>query len=239
MISDKIQPQHLARKALLYVRQSSPHQVLHNKESSTLQYAMRGRLTALGWSEIEVIDDDLGRSAALTSLNIANDGAPVALVFDPEIPLGSSHVAASCNGRTIAASLERNAQDEHARLELTVPHGKTHCDLRYQGGVDVIPDIPRPQVGDTSIGLKIIGLSLEQNVLTVTADADLGKQTSFTLRTAAIPELLGGARLEVVPDGSYRVILDSSSSPVPGYVRRTVRLHLVQTGSEHRVLSKR
>lgn len=64
MISDKIQPQHLARKALLYVRQSSPHQVLHNKESSTLQYAMRGRLTTLGWSEIEVIDDDLGRSAA-------------------------------------------------------------------------------------------------------------------------------------------------------------------------------
>jgi len=64
MISDKIQPQHLVRKALLYVRQSSPHQVLHNKESSTLQYAMRGRLTALGWSEIEVIDDDLGRSAA-------------------------------------------------------------------------------------------------------------------------------------------------------------------------------
>ena len=64
MISDKIQPQHLARKALLYVRQSSPHQVLHNKENSTLRYAMRNRLTALGWSDIEVIDDDLGRSAA-------------------------------------------------------------------------------------------------------------------------------------------------------------------------------
>src|SRR5436309_10895589 len=64
MISDKIRPHHLARKALLYVRQSSAHQVLHNRESSVLQYAMRDRLTALGWSEIEVIDDDLGRSAA-------------------------------------------------------------------------------------------------------------------------------------------------------------------------------
>jgi hypothetical protein len=48
----------------LYVRQSSAHQVLHNRESSALQYAMRDRLIALGWSEIEVIDDDLGRSAA-------------------------------------------------------------------------------------------------------------------------------------------------------------------------------
>jgi DNA invertase Pin-like site-specific DNA recombinase len=64
MIADKIGPHHLERKAILYVRQSSAHQVLHNRESSALQYAMRDRLTALGFTEIEVIDDDLGRSAA-------------------------------------------------------------------------------------------------------------------------------------------------------------------------------
>jgi len=64
MTSDKIRPQHLDRRAILYVRQSSSHQVLHNRESRALQYAMRDRLTALGWSEIEIIDDDLGRSAA-------------------------------------------------------------------------------------------------------------------------------------------------------------------------------
>ena len=64
MISDKVRSHHLERKAILYVRQSSAHQVLHNRESGALQYAMRDRLTALGWSEIEVIDEDLGRSAA-------------------------------------------------------------------------------------------------------------------------------------------------------------------------------
>src|SRR3981189_654210 len=64
MMSEKIRPHHLERKAILYVRQSSAHQVLHNRESSALQYAMRDRLTALGWSEIKVIDDDLGPSAA-------------------------------------------------------------------------------------------------------------------------------------------------------------------------------
>ena len=64
MIADKLRPHHLERKAILYVRQSSAHQVLHNRESSTLQYAMRDRLTALGFAEIEVIDEDLGRSAA-------------------------------------------------------------------------------------------------------------------------------------------------------------------------------
>ena len=64
MMSDKIKPHHLARKAILYVRQSSPHQVLHSRESQALQYAMRDRLVALGWSEVDTVDDDLGRSAA-------------------------------------------------------------------------------------------------------------------------------------------------------------------------------
>ena len=63
-MSDKIKPHHLARKAILYVRQSSPHQVLHSRESRALQYAMRDRLVALGWSEVDTVDDDLGRSAA-------------------------------------------------------------------------------------------------------------------------------------------------------------------------------
>jgi len=65
-MSDKIKRHHLERKAMLYVRQSSAHQVMHNRESSTLQYAMRERLQALGWAEIEVVDEDLGRSAAGT-----------------------------------------------------------------------------------------------------------------------------------------------------------------------------
>jgi DNA invertase Pin-like site-specific DNA recombinase len=63
-MSDKISPQHLARKAILYIRQSSTYQVSHNLESQRLQYAMQDRLRHLGWQEIEVVDEDLGRSAA-------------------------------------------------------------------------------------------------------------------------------------------------------------------------------
>jgi DNA invertase Pin-like site-specific DNA recombinase len=65
-MSEKIHPQHLARKAVLYVRQSSAFQVAHNLESQKLQYAMQARLRDLGWTEIEIIDEDLGRSAAGT-----------------------------------------------------------------------------------------------------------------------------------------------------------------------------
>ena len=64
MMSEKITSHHLDRKAILYVRQSKPNQVIHNQESRLLQYAIRQRLQEFGWSEIEVIDDDLGRSAS-------------------------------------------------------------------------------------------------------------------------------------------------------------------------------
>jgi hypothetical protein len=46
-MSEKIKPQHLARKAILYVRQSSAYQVSHNLESQRLQYAMQERLAQL------------------------------------------------------------------------------------------------------------------------------------------------------------------------------------------------
>ena len=62
-MSEKIERHHVERKAIVYVRQSSAHQVMHNGESRGLQYAMRERLRQLGWSRIEVIDEDLGRSA--------------------------------------------------------------------------------------------------------------------------------------------------------------------------------
>lgn len=63
-MSEKIQSHHLERKAIVYVRQSTSYQVQHNRESSALQYAMRGRLEGLGFTRIETIDDDLGRSAS-------------------------------------------------------------------------------------------------------------------------------------------------------------------------------
>ena len=62
-MSDKIKLHHLSRKAILYVRQSSSYQVMNNLESQKLQYAMEVRLRSLGWSEVEIIDEDLGRSA--------------------------------------------------------------------------------------------------------------------------------------------------------------------------------
>ncbi len=64
--SELITPQHLTRKAIIYIRQSRPHQVISNQESLRLQYALRQRALELGWSnaQVTIIDSDLGTTAA-------------------------------------------------------------------------------------------------------------------------------------------------------------------------------
>lgn len=62
--SEKIRPWHLERLAVVYVRQSSPQQVIDHKESTARQYGLAGRAEALGWprDRVLVIDDDQGKS---------------------------------------------------------------------------------------------------------------------------------------------------------------------------------
>src|ERR1700694_3547286 len=62
--SPKLKPWHIDRAAIVYVRQSTPQQVLDHQESTARQYALAERAVALGWlrSQVQVIDDDLGKS---------------------------------------------------------------------------------------------------------------------------------------------------------------------------------
>jgi len=62
----KIKPGHLQRDAFVYVRQSSPSQVEHNRESTERQYALANRAVELGWprQKVTVVDEDLGLSGA-------------------------------------------------------------------------------------------------------------------------------------------------------------------------------
>jgi DNA invertase Pin-like site-specific DNA recombinase len=67
--SELVSQMHLQRKALISIRQSTPHQVLSNQESLRLQYALQQRAVDLGWrpQDIEIIDADLGMTGASAS----------------------------------------------------------------------------------------------------------------------------------------------------------------------------
>ena len=63
-MTHKLTPAHLQRRAIVYVRQSSPTQILHNRESQLRQYNLADYARKLGFVEIETIDEDLGRSGS-------------------------------------------------------------------------------------------------------------------------------------------------------------------------------
>src|ERR1039457_5872205 len=66
--SSKIQLTHTQRAAFVYIRQSTPGQVEHNRESTARQYALADRACPLGWAKAQVviIDEDLGLSGSST-----------------------------------------------------------------------------------------------------------------------------------------------------------------------------
>src|SRR5881628_2531805 len=102
----KITPDHLTRGAFIYIRQYTADQLANNHESRRRQYGLADRARALGWRDVTVIDDDLGRSGS----GISRPGFEKLL-------------AAICEGRvgavvSIEASrLARNGRDWHTLLE--------------------------------------------------------------------------------------------------------------------------
>ncbi len=63
-MNPKISAAHLKRRAVVYIRQSSPGQVVHNQESQRRQYGLADHARQLGFHQVEVIDEDLGRSGS-------------------------------------------------------------------------------------------------------------------------------------------------------------------------------
>jgi DNA invertase Pin-like site-specific DNA recombinase len=102
----KIAPEHLARAAFVYVRQSTAYQVTNNLESQRRQYGLVERARQLGWDDVQIVDDDLGRSG----------GGTVRPGFEKLL-------AAICEGRVgavvslEASRLARNGRDWHTLLE--------------------------------------------------------------------------------------------------------------------------
>src|SRR6201988_3144684 len=148
--SEAIQPTHLERLALVYVRQSSPHQVLANRESLKLQYDLQQRACAAGWdpSQVRVIDTDLGRTGR------SAEGRPgfqelVALVNQEQVGIVFAYDV---------TRLARNCTDWYQLLDLC---GFRQC---LVGDQDGIYDPATPN-GRLILGLKGLISELELHTL--------------------------------------------------------------------------
>ena len=72
----KITAEHLQRNACVYIRQSTPDQLVHNLESQRRQYGLADRAKQLGWTTVEIIDDDSDGRAAASLVQASSDCWP-------------------------------------------------------------------------------------------------------------------------------------------------------------------
>lgn len=106
----KVTAAHLKRNAYLYVRQSTPRQVLENSESTKRQYALRQRAVALGWhaDRVVVIDNDLGHSGASAADRVGFQKLVA------EVGMGHAGLVIGLE----VSRLARNSSDWHRLLEI-------------------------------------------------------------------------------------------------------------------------
>lgn len=102
----KITADHLGRSAFVYIRQSTGDQLLHNPESRRRQYGLADRARQLGWTTVEVIDNDLGRSGG----GISRPGFERLLAVICEGRVGAVFAIE-------ASRLARNGRDWHTLIE--------------------------------------------------------------------------------------------------------------------------
>ena len=143
----KITPDHLARSAFVYIRQSTVDQLLHNHESRRRQYALADRARQYGWQDVVVIDDDLGRSGSGVSR-----------------PGFERLLAAICEGRVGAvfaievSRLARNGRDWHTLIEFC---GLVNAIILDEDGV-YDPRLPNDRL---LLGMKGTMSELELSIL--------------------------------------------------------------------------
>ena len=181
----KITSEHLARSACVYIRQSTADQLVHNHESRRRQYGLADRARQLGWTAVEVIDDDLGRSGG----GINRPGFERLL-------------AAICEGRVgavlaiEASRLARNGRDWHTLIEFCGLVGTIIVD---EDGIDD----PRHPNDRLLLGMKGTMSELELSLFRQRSHEALkqkARRGALFLRVAAGYVKAGRDRIEKDPD---------------------------------------
>ncbi|MBV9306841.1 MAG: hypothetical protein JOZ45_11910 [Acidobacteriaceae bacterium] len=115
------------------------------------------------WKEVTVnrlrvgettLNFHLRRSLTQTELEITTEGPPITLVFEPEIPLGSTNLRATKNGQTLPVTSLSNAQDIHAHTEVSLS-GKARIAVNYTSGFAPEVEWHPPVIGEESRNLRI------------------------------------------------------------------------------------
>jgi DNA invertase Pin-like site-specific DNA recombinase len=196
LLHPKISPAHLERLAFIYVRQSTPKQVLYNKESQENQYQLQHRAQALGWAaeRIRVIDSDLGRSGSEAT---SRTGFQELVA---EVSLGHAGIVFGYE----VSRLARNNQDWYHLLDLAAVFGTLIADN------DGIYD-PRLYNDRLLLGLKGTMSEAELHLLRQRLDAGRMSQVKRGTYRQKLPTgyvRQSDGRVEKDPDDQVRHVIE-------------------------------
>jgi hypothetical protein len=185
----------------------------------------------VGDSEISV---HMVQSTNEIRLQMQNEGAPVEIVFDPEIPFGAKLRSAQLGKRSIAATLEPHPQDTHAKVEFRLPHGSALLTIGYTGGVAIISEPPELTIGEPSKAIKITEINLKDRVYIVDFDYLPSAISSFELRTPWTIKDAQGATFEAISPGLYRFTVSTSNLEIEqrGYQHGKAVVTFAHDGSD-------
>jgi glycogen debranching enzyme len=176
------------------------------------------RRVLVGGSEVAL---ELTHSMGEMTLHVRNQGAPVKMSFDPELPLGATVRKAQIDGHEVVATVEQHPQDTHAHLEFDLPQGDGVLSIGYTGGVAIVPVTPRPVIGNGSRAMKLVSTNLKDRVYTIELDHFAAEPARFEVRTPWKVESASGAKFERLTPSSYRLEVDASPSKEQGAYRRS------------------
>ena len=160
------------------------------------------------------VDLILAREPGGLSLEADNSGRPVQFLFSPQIPFGAHLGGANLDGKPAQAQIEEHEQDTHATVPFTLPAGKSHCLVRYTGGVSLSITPPVPLLGDSSKTTRITNVTYRAATLVIGLDVSPDPQSSLIeLRTDENPLRAQGAQLKPVSAGVYNLQPDPAPAP--------------------------
>ena len=220
----KLTTEHLARSAYVYIRQSTADQLTHNHESRRRQYGLVDRARQLGWTAVEVIDDDLGRSGG----GIARPGFERLLAAICEVRVGAVLAIE-------ASRLARNGRDWHTLIEFCGLVGTIIVDE------DGIYD-PRHPNDRLLLGMKGTMSELELSLFRQRSQEALkqkARRGALVLGVAAGYVRVGRDRIEKNPDRRVRNALQLVFAKFAEFQSaRQVHLWLRDEGTELPVKSR-
>ncbi|MGB8480380.1 MAG: hypothetical protein WCE63_16340 [Acidobacteriaceae bacterium] len=172
------------------------------------------------------------RTGEGSALEAVNSGDPIHLIYSPEIPLGSTLKGARWNGKPIHARLEEHAQDEHATVDMELPHGTSHITLEYSGGVTLVLPRVQPLIGDSSHTMKLIDVKLNGSEYIVDAQVDSLQSSNFQLLTDRKVVAVHGATLKSLSTDTYNLTVPASNISQPSHSYQAVQV-VVDLGPSH------